>query len=154
MGDDARARQQFADALAFCEQRGLRPELAWTAYDFADFLLSSSRSEDRARSGDLLNQALALARQLGMRPLEARALELAQRQSSDRATRPTYPDGLTAREVEVMRLLAAGKTDRVIAEELTISIRTVGSHVSSILLKTTTANRTEVATYALRHSLA
>lgn len=153
MGDDARARQHFADALAFCEQRDLRPELAWTAYDFADFLFSSSRSEDRARSGDLLNEALALSRQLGMRPLEERALALAQRIASDRATRPTYPDGLTEREVEVMRLLAAGKTDRVIAGELTLSIRTVSSHVSSILMKTATANRTGAATYALRHGI-
>jgi DNA-binding NarL/FixJ family response regulator len=101
----------------------------------------------------LLNQSLAISRQLGMRPLEERALALAQRISSYSATRPTYPDGLTEREVEVMRLLAAGKTDRVIAGELTISIRTVGSHVSSVLLKTATANRTEAATYALRHGL-
>ena len=66
---------------------------------------------------------------------------------------PVYPDGLTEREVEVLRLIAAGKTDREIGEELFISIRTVGNHVRNILNKTTTSNRTEAATYAARHGL-
>jgi DNA-binding NarL/FixJ family response regulator len=60
---------------------------------------------------------------------------------------------LTEREVDVIRLLAAGKTDRVIANRLSISARTVSKHVSNILGKTATANRTEAATYALRHGL-
>ena len=50
-------------------------------------------------------------------------------------------------------MIAAGKTDREIAEELIISIRTVGNHVSSILNKTNAANRAEAATYASRHGL-
>ena len=64
------------------------------------------------------------------------------------------PDGLTQREVEVLQLIAAGKTDREIADELFISARTVGYHVSNILNKTTSANRTEAATYASRNGLA
>jgi len=153
MGDDARARQHFADAMLFCEQRELRPELAWTSYDFADFLFASPRSNDRAQGAELLSQALAMSRQLGMRPLEERGLTLARRASPPSLTRPSYPDGLTEREVEVIRLLAAGKTDRLIADELSISTRTVGKHVSNILEKTSTANRTETARYALRRGL-
>jgi NarL family two-component system response regulator LiaR len=65
----------------------------------------------------------------------------------------TYPDGLSQREVGVLRLVARGKTDREIAEELFISIRTVGNHVSNILKKTSTSNRTEAATYAARRGL-
>ena len=57
------------------------------------------------------------------------------------------------REVEVLRLIAGGKTDREIAEELIISIRTVGNHVSSILNKTAVANRAEAATYAAQQGL-
>ncbi|MCH2512272.1 MAG: helix-turn-helix transcriptional regulator [Dehalococcoidia bacterium] len=63
------------------------------------------------------------------------------------------PDGLTQREVDVIRLVAAGRTDREIAEDLIISIRTVTTHVGNILNKTGTANRAEAAAYAVRHGL-
>ena len=66
---------------------------------------------------------------------------------------PQYPGGLSQREVEILRLVAVGKTDREIAEELFISFRTVGNHVRNILNKTNTINRTEAATYANQHGL-
>ena len=58
---------------------------------------------------------------------------------------PMYPDGLTGREVEVLRLLAIGRTNRQIADELVIALDTVARHVSNILNKTRTANRVEAA---------
>jgi DNA-binding CsgD family transcriptional regulator len=58
------------------------------------------------------------------------------------------PDGLSQREVEVLRLIAAGKSNPQIADELVISINTVQRHVSNILGKTGLANRTEAAGYA------
>jgi DNA-binding NarL/FixJ family response regulator len=66
----------------------------------------------------------------------------------------TYLDGLTQREVEVLRLASLGKTNQEIAEELIISLRTVANHVTSILNKTGASNRTEAAVYATRHGLA
>ena len=66
----------------------------------------------------------------------------------------SFPDGLTAREVEVLRLIAAGKSNREIAAALVISLNTVLHHVSHILDKTGVANRTEAAAYATRHGLA
>ncbi|HZQ34359.1 MAG TPA: LuxR C-terminal-related transcriptional regulator, partial [Dehalococcoidia bacterium] len=63
------------------------------------------------------------------------------------------PDGLSAREVEVLRLIAAGKSNLEIADRLTISVNTVFQHVRSILIKTGCTNRTEAAGYALRHGL-
>ena len=57
----------------------------------------------------------------------------------------TYPAGLTQWEVEVLRLLALGRNNREVAEELVISLRTVAHHVTSILTKTGAANRTEAA---------
>ena len=66
---------------------------------------------------------------------------------------PSYPAGLSQREVEVLRLIASGKTDREIAEELFISFRTVGNHVRNILNKTNSTNRTEAATYAAHQGL-
>jgi DNA-binding NarL/FixJ family response regulator len=63
------------------------------------------------------------------------------------------PDGLSAREVEVLRLIAVGKSNPQIAGELVISLNTVQRHVSNILAKTGLANRTEAASYATRHGL-
>ena len=53
----------------------------------------------------------------------------------------------------MLRLIAAGRTDREIADELFISIRTASTHVRNILNKTVSANRAEAATYAGRHDL-
>ncbi|MFQ6029443.1 MAG: alpha/beta fold hydrolase, partial [Dehalococcoidia bacterium] len=64
-----------------------------------------------------------------------------------------YPDGLTQREVEVLCLLASGKTDREIAQELTISVGTASTHVRNLLNKTNSANRTEAAAYATAQGL-
>lgn len=64
-----------------------------------------------------------------------------------------YPGGLTKREVEVLRLIASGRSNQQIADELVISLNTVIRHVSNIFAKTGVANRAEAATYASRHGL-
>ena len=65
-----------------------------------------------------------------------------------------YPDGLTTREVEVLRLVASGKSNRGIAEELVLSERTVARHVTNIYGKTGAGSRAEATAYAFRHDLA
>ena len=67
---------------------------------------------------------------------------------------PPAEEPLTAREVEVLRLVAQGLTNQEIANRLVISERTVRNHVSSILDKLHLANRTQAALYALREGLA
>jgi NarL family two-component system response regulator LiaR len=67
---------------------------------------------------------------------------------------PPAEEPLTAREVEVLRLVAQGLTNQEIANQLVISERTVRNHVSSILDKLHLANRTQAALYALREGLA
>jgi DNA-binding CsgD family transcriptional regulator len=62
-------------------------------------------------------------------------------------------DHLTQRELEVLRLISRGKTDREIAAELFISARTVGNHVKNILTKTDCPNRTAAAIYAAKRGL-
>jgi predicted ATPase/DNA-binding NarL/FixJ family response regulator len=64
-----------------------------------------------------------------------------------------HPSGLSPRELDVLRLLVVGKTDREIAETLFISPRTASKHVASILAKLDVASRGEAAVYATRHSL-
>ncbi|HEY7466043.1 MAG TPA: alpha/beta fold hydrolase [Dehalococcoidia bacterium] len=60
---------------------------------------------------------------------------------------------LSAREVEVLRLIAKGRSNQQIAGELVISLNTVARHVSNIFVKTGAANRAEATAYAARHSL-
>jgi len=62
-------------------------------------------------------------------------------------------DPLTAREVEILKLVAKGMPNQEIAEKLVISERTVRTHVTNILRKLHLANRTQAALYALREGL-
>ena len=63
------------------------------------------------------------------------------------------PDGLSAREVEVLRLLAAGKTNRSNAADLGISERTVDRHVSNVFTKLDVSSRSAATAYAYEHDL-
>lgn len=63
------------------------------------------------------------------------------------------PGGLTAREVEVLRLVAAGKTNRVIARELGLSEKTVARHVHNCLTKIGVPSRAAATAYAYEHGL-
>ena len=64
------------------------------------------------------------------------------------------PDGLTAREVEVLRLIAAGRSNREVARELFISEATVKSHVNNLFAKTGVRDRAQAVRYAFDHGLA
>ena len=64
------------------------------------------------------------------------------------------PDGLSAREAQVLLLIARGLSNREIGAALVISEHTAANHVRSILRKTRCANRTEAASYAHRRGLA
>jgi len=66
----------------------------------------------------------------------------------------TNPAGLTAREVEVLRLVAKGLTNSEIAQELGISEKTIAHHLTHIFNKTTSENRASAAAFAIRHGLA
>jgi len=85
-----------------------------------------------------------------------RAIEtfLAGLESSATTEPPQRNDTLSSRELEVLRLIVAGKSNQQIADELVISPNTVGRHVSNIFDKIGAANRAEAATYALRQGLA
>jgi NarL family two-component system response regulator LiaR len=67
---------------------------------------------------------------------------------------PLTPDPLTERELDVLRLVAQGKSNKEIAEQLSIGEMTVRAHVSNILGKLHLASRTQAALYALRKGLA
>ncbi len=64
------------------------------------------------------------------------------------------PGGLTAREAEVLALVATGKSNRAIAEELVISDKTVARHISNIFVKLDISSRSAATAYAYEHGLA
>jgi DNA-binding CsgD family transcriptional regulator len=104
-----------------------------------------------------LAAAGATATELGMNALAQRCRsELARPAGPSRRAEPAapgLPDGLSGREVEVLRLVAAGCSNREIGERLFISQNTAANHIRSILRKTASANRAEAAAYAARHGL-
>lgn len=67
---------------------------------------------------------------------------------------PDPPDGLTRRESEVLRLIAAGRSNAEIARELFISEATVKTHINNLFAKAGLRDRAQAVTYAFRHGLA
>ena len=118
------------------------------------------RAGDRGGADELLQQEAHVARTLGAGPLLALIDQLATRGRLG-GLRATDDDGtgddglgLSARETEVLRLVAAGRTNREIAEELFISPKTASVHVSNILAKLGVTGRVEAAAVAHRVGLA
>ena len=149
-GQTRRAIVHFENALAFCRKNGYRPELAWTLYDYAKALLDTGSRDDREGPATLLHEGHDLSVQLGMRPLAAAIAEFRQRYGLRLARKPV---GLTGRELEILGLLSLGRTNKEIADALCISSNTVAVHVARVLSKTGSSNRTEAASYAVRHHL-
>ena len=137
------ATGHFEDSLALCRKAGSRPEMAWTCCDYADTLLQRDGAEDRARAIALPEESLDISTELGMLPLMERIAPLREKADTLAPTTPAYPNGLTEREVEVLRLVASGKSNPEIGGELFISPRTVTTHVINILNKINAANRAE-----------
>jgi DNA-binding NarL/FixJ family response regulator len=67
--------------------------------------------------------------------------------------RRDWPAGLTSREVEVLRLLVRGHSNREIAEQLVITRKTAGSHVEHIYAKIGVSNRARASLFAMKHGL-
>ena len=151
LGEPDRARGYYHEALEAAGKIRFRPEIALTRLQLADLLLEHY-PDDRAEAMEHLDFAIGEFRDMKMQPSLEGALAL-QEKTGTRPARPSYPDGLTRREVEVLGLVAQGKSNQEVADELVISLRTVAHHVTSILSKSGTSNRTEAASYAARHGL-
>ena len=94
-----------------------------------------------------LDAARSVFEQLGAVP----DLERAQALSRKAPAKPV--GGLTARELEVLRLVATGKTNRSIATDLVLSEKTVARHVSNIFTKLGLSSRAAATAYAYEHDL-
>lgn len=157
LGDMAEASTYFARARTELEASGRRPLRAIVDYDEALALLRT-RSTDQARISLLLDAALAQFRTLGMEAWMKRTLEqqeqLTLRRQPAFSRERMYPDNLTAREVEVLRLLAEGKTNKEIATVLIVSVPTVQRHIANIYGKIGARGRADATAYAIHRGLA
>jgi DNA-binding NarL/FixJ family response regulator len=154
-GDWERAVRWLAAAQAECDSIGA--SVVTHEAQFRRTVAAAQRALDPAAYAAAwatgrtltLDQALAEAR-------EARTTLLAADRPGDRPTSDGLDAGarLTPRELEVLRLLATGRSDKEIAAALSISYRTVTNHVANILAKLGAESRTAAATYAVRAGLA
>jgi DNA-binding CsgD family transcriptional regulator len=156
MGRRDEAAAHFEAALAINAGLGERPWLAHTQRQYAEMLAGSRRRGDRRHARRLLEAALALYGEMGMASFAAqtRALLASPTMAGVPPAAPRLPAGLTAREAEVLMLIAAGKSNREIGERLVLSVRTVGRHIANIYVKIDAHNRADATAYALRHGLA
>ena len=151
--------RDWSEVVAAFEALDRPYDLARARHRLAASLLAPGGGEDvRERATELLRLAGAVAEHLGARPLAESVALLARRArlTLSRTPEPAALDpaeslGLTSRERDVLRLVAAGRSNRQIAEELFISPKTASVHVSNILAKLGVSGRGEAA--ALAHRL-
>jgi DNA-binding CsgD family transcriptional regulator len=100
-----------------------------------------------------LNEVRAICTPLGAKPALTRAEALAARLSREPARTVQYPGGLSAREVEVLRLVAQGMTDAQVADQLFLSPRTINQHLRNIYNKLGVSTRNAASRFAIEHHL-
>jgi DNA-binding CsgD family transcriptional regulator/tetratricopeptide (TPR) repeat protein len=146
--------EAWAQARRRWEALGFRFHVALCAWREAEALLATGG--DRGRAAELLATARREAEVLGAMPLLAEIEALGRRgrlvPTTTGATAAQL--GLSPRELEVLGLLADGRTNREIATELFISEKTVSVHVSRVLSKLDATNRTQAGAIARRVGLA
>jgi DNA-binding CsgD family transcriptional regulator len=150
MGNWDIAQAHFEAALALNRRMGAHTWTAHTAYQFARMLRSRGRPADQQRADELITEATRATERFGLTALGSKLHALA---GTHHPPPVSTPDTLSARELEILGLLAQGRTNRQIGQALFISEHTAANHIRNILRKTGCANRTDAAAYAHRHGL-
>lgn len=154
--DWEKAMMHLSTAEATARREDLRPELARTLLAQATCEMARGAPESASRAIHLLKQAKILFEQLSLTEAAGRVrnqLHLLSRQSW-RSSPSALPAELTPSEARVLELVAAGKSNRQIAQQLGISEKTVANHLSHIFDKTVSENRAAATAFAIRHGLA
>ena len=160
-GDRAAAAGHLRAAVATARRAGMRPELALSLLQLSQAAPAAGAAAPRP-ADDPLAEGLRLCAALGMETLGRRLLGARPDGTARAAPGGAGPApgaaprvaGLSAREVEVLRLVAAGRTNREIAGALVLSENTVARHLTHIFTKTGVENRAGATAFALRHGLA
>jgi DNA-binding CsgD family transcriptional regulator len=156
-GDWSAAADHFAGSLAMCEAIGSPPFVARTHLAWAEMLAARNRPADRDEAIGHLAVATTIATGTGMSRVALLADHLRDRLGRGASTptdTPARPHGLSRREVQVLGLLAAGRTTREIGAELGIGVSTVERHITNLYRKIGARGRADATAYAFRAGLA
>jgi class 3 adenylate cyclase/tetratricopeptide (TPR) repeat protein len=152
------AEAHFHAALDVTARTGAQPEGGRTYLDYARMLASRGARSDRSRAIEMVSQASAIFREVGMPPFTREATRLSERLwsriSSAVKPRAQYPDDLDEREVQVLLRLAQGQSGQDIASDLVLGHKTVADHVRSILGKIKVKDEADAVVYAIANGLA
>jgi DNA-binding NarL/FixJ family response regulator len=156
VGEYAAAAAHLDAAEALARREGYHPELARTldARVVLEQAISGAGSDGRVRQAR--RETTDLRRSLAM-PATPTPSEVVAPAPPTRQTdylQPGMSNGLTEREVDVLRFVATGMSNRDIARALCLSEKTVANHLTSIFTKTGSSNRAGATAFAMRHGLA
>jgi DNA-binding NarL/FixJ family response regulator len=140
----AEARALYEEALAMNASMRAYPFLARSMVDYARMLLMDEAPEKHSCAAQLVASAKVIAEELNLRPVQ---------DAIDNLRETSRIEGLTRREVDILKAVASGLSNRRIAEAFHISHSTVTTHIRSIFRKTGATNRTEAAEFARRAGL-
>ena len=149
-GDTETAIRYLHEAIDDLHSREFRNREYWASYWLAETLLSRGEPGDEEMARAIAGEVIENTERVGMVFLREKAEELCRRIPDVGAANP---DGLTEREVDVLRLVAEGLTNKVIGEKLYISDKTVSTHMKHIFAKIGVTNRAEATVYAIKHDL-
>jgi DNA-binding CsgD family transcriptional regulator len=140
LGDESAARTYFKQGRSIAARGQIRPELLRIEGELALLNREPAERIERLKSE--------------MRALHLSDADYLESRWQSGVSRPKgAPAGLSRREIEVLVLVAKGRTSREIADELSISEKTVTNHLTHIFTKANLENRAAAAAFALRHGL-
>jgi DNA-binding CsgD family transcriptional regulator len=139
-----RSRELFEEAMVMNAGMRAGPALARNQVEFARWLLANGNRNERKEAHQLIAQASSTAKSMKLAPL-LRAI--------DGIESGAGSPHLTGREIDILRVIAKGASNKVIAKTLNISHSTVTTHIRNIFRKIDVSNRTEAADFARRSGL-
>ena len=146
------AVRYFEEGIEFCTATGWEYFRCKCLLEYGIFLAGQDDPAKQSRAVSLLQEGLAVARQLDLHCTTKRFESALHRPCG--TGRIASSTGLSSRELEVLSHMALGKRNREIARDLFISEYTVANHVSHIFSKLGVNNRSAAVAYAVEHSLA
>ena len=150
LGRHDEADRRFGEAVAVHERIGASHLAARTRLEWASVLLTRSQPADTEKAEALAESALTAYQSLGITTWARQAEAMLGRRPP---ARRHLPGGLTEREAEVLRLVAAGKSNKAIAVELGLSDKTVERHMSNIFTKIGVGSRAAATSFAHRQGI-